>query len=265
MNPIIVIEPWQLAIALVFVLLAGGASLMDGLGLGRDLAVGTIRTFAQLGIMGYALKFIFHLDSAWLVVLVFLAMTGAAAHTIIGRVREKRIPYAVPMFLTMAGGYFLISVMVTGAVIQAEPWWKPQYFIPISGMVIGNSMTALAISLERLFSGLRNGRTLIEAKLALGADDVEATREVVRDAVKAGMIPTINSMMAVGLVFLPGMMTGQILSGTDPMTAIRYQIVVMLMLAGSTALGSVVVIRLARKRCFGPGMRLILGPERKGR
>jgi putative ABC transport system permease protein len=147
---------------------------------------------------------------------------------------------------------------VLALVVRAEPWWRPDYFIPIAGMVIGNSMNALAISLDRLVSDLTAGRAEVEMRLSLGATPREASEEIVRRSVRAGMIPSINSMMSVGLVFIPGMMTGQILSGMDPAQAVRYQIVVMLMLVGSTGLASIIAVLLARDRCFGPGGQLLL-------
>ena len=119
-------------------------------------------------------------------------------------------------------------------------------------------MTAISISLERLFSDLKARRAEVEMKLALGAEYREASQDILRGAIKAAMIPSINSLMAVGLVSLPGMMTGQILSGTDPLIAIRYQIVVMLMLVASTAIGAVIVTGLVRRRCFSTGQRLII-------
>lgn len=158
----------------------------------------------------------------------------------------------------MALGYFLVSFMVTAVLIGVDPWWRPQYFIPLSGMVIGNSMNAIAISMERLLGDLRGRRAEIEMMLCLGADYREASQSMFRRAVRAGMIPSINSMMAVGIVFIPGMMTGQILAGSDPETAIRYQIVVMIMLVGSTALGSLLVVYLVRRMCFGPAQQLLL-------
>lgn len=257
-DAILNIGPWQLALTLVFVLLAGGASLLYGLGLCRDLAIGTVRAFAQLFLVGYILVFIFELDSGLPVMAAFLVMVAVAVHTVRGRVKEKSISFALPTFISMLASYFLVSFMVTGMIVQAKPWWTPQYFIPIAGMIAGNSMNALAISLDRLFSDLRSRRAEVEMKLALGADYEEASRDIVRGAIRAGMIPSINSLMTVGLVALPGMMTGQILSGTDPSIAVRYQIVVMLMIAGSTALSSVLVVMLTRKRCFGSGQQLIL-------
>ena len=127
-------------------------------------------------------------------------------------------------------------------------------------MVVGNSMTALGLSLDRLFSDLKTKKDTVEMMLCLGATAKEASRDIFNDALKAGMMPSINSLAGVGLVFIPGMMTGQILSGEDPMLAIRYQIVVMFMLVASTALTVVIVLGIVRRRCFGPAQQLILTP-----
>ncbi len=253
------IGPLQLAVTLLFVLLAQAGSYVLKLGLIKDITVGTIRTFAQLFLMGYALKIIFRLEWSILVMGVFVLMISTAAHIIKGRVKEKRVSFAMPMFAAMLVSYFVVSFTVTGVIISAKPWWQPQYFIPITGMIIGNSMNALAIALERLFSDLRAKKDVVEMMLTLGADFREASQGIMRDAIRAGMIPSINSLMGVGLVFLPGMMTGQILAGADPLTAIRYQIVVMLMLVAANCLGSIVVVLLTRNRCFGKGQELLVG------
>lgn len=258
MNPPVEIGLGQLLLALGFIALAGGSSVAYRLGLGRDLLVGAVRTFAQLFVMGYVLKLVFEWEVAAAVIGLYLTMIVFAAHTVSRRVKEPDVSYLGPTFLSMLAGYFLVSILVTGVVIQADPWWKPQYFLPLGGMVVGNSMNALSISLERLFSSLRARRAEVEMRLGLGADYEEASREIMAEALKAGMIPSINSMMAVGVVFIPGIMTGQILAGADPMLAVRYQIVVMLMLVGSTALSTLVVLKLTRKRCFGPGQALTL-------
>ncbi len=262
MNGPLEITPWQLALGLVFILIAGGASLWYRLGLERDLAIGTVRTFAQLFLMGYALTFIFRISSGLLVTLVFTAMIFFAAWTVKGRVKEKEVRFFLPTFLAMFVSYMLVSIMVTGVIVGAKPWWKPQYFLPLGGMIIGNSMSAISISLERLFSELRKRRQEVEMMLCLGADYKEASQDIFRNAMSAGMIPSINSMMGVGIVFIPGMMTGQILAGADPLVAIHYQIVVMVMLVGSTAIGSIIVTLIARKLCFGPAHELRLRVRR---
>jgi putative ABC transport system permease protein len=222
--------------------------------------VGTLRTFAQLLLMGYVLRVVFDVNLMAVTLGVFAVMLVTAVHTVRGRVKERSVPFVLPLGFSMLLSYLTVSVLVTSVVLQARPWWNPVYFIPLSGMVVGNSMTAMAVALDRLFSSLRARRNEVEMMLSLGADYREASSDITREAVRAGMIPSITSMMGVGLVFIPGMMTGQILSGTDPMLAIRYQIVVMLMLVGSTAIGSTLTVLLVRRRCFGKGQQLLLPP-----
>jgi len=255
---VIDIGPLQLAFCFVFILVAGAGSATLKLGLERDLMIGTIRTFAQLGIMGYILKFIFDLDNVWLILLLFSFMVFWAAHAIKGRVKEQTVPIFVPTFVSMVLSYTLVSIVVTSVIVQVKPWYTPQYFIPLGGMIIGNSMNAITISLDRLFSDIRKQRDEVELALCLGATYQEATATILRDTIRAGMIPSINSMMTVGLVSIPGMMTGQILAGSDPVIAIKYQIIVTLMLVGSTAIGSIIVVNLMRRRCFTKAHQLAL-------
>ena len=257
MNPV-PISFWQLGLALGFVLFAGIISMIHRLGILKDLAIGTLRCVSQLFLLGYALKYIFALSWAWLVVGVFLFMLVSAAFIVKSRIKEKSVNYALPLFVTMILSYFTVSVLVTGVIVQADPWWRPEYFLPLGGMVVGNSMNALALALDRLFSDLRAKRDEVEMKLSLGADAGEASSAITRKAMSAGMIPIVNSMMGAGLVFIPGMMTGQILAGADPLQAVRYQIVVMLMLVGAATLAAILLILWVRRRCFGPGQQLLL-------
>ena len=258
MNQVVEISLWQLLLGLIFILIAQAASFVYHLGLNRDITVGTIRTFAQLFLMGYALTLIFQLDNLWFTLGVFAVMAVSASFIIRGRVKEKQVSYVLPTFLTMFISYFITAIFVSGLIVGVEPWWEPRYFLPIGGMVIGNSMSALAIALERLFREMRQEKGLIETRLCLGANYKEASSEMFKNAVTAGMIPSINAMMGVGLVFIPGMMAGQILAGADPLQAIRYQIVIMLMLVGSTATTSIITMLIVRKRCFGKGEELLL-------
>lgn len=256
-EPVMEITLGRLMLALGLVGVSGVCSLLLRLDLGRDLLIGTVRSTAQLFLMGYVLTLVFGHPSIWLTLGLFSAMVTFAVRIIRGRVDEREVSVTLPTFLSMFTGYLLVSILVTGVVVGVEPWWQPAYFIPLAGMIVGNSMTAVSISLERLFTDMRSQRGEIEMMLCLGATPREAAGQYIRDAVKAGMIPSINSMMGVGIVFIPGMMTGQILAGADPLTAIRYQIVVMLMLTASTALGSVMVIHLTVGRCFGKSQALV--------
>ncbi len=250
----------ELAIAALFVVAAGGVSVWNRLQLEKSLLIGSVRCVLQLAAMGYLLRIIFDLESFWVVAALFTTMVVFAVRIVRGNVKERNVPFVIPAFLTMLGIYALISAIVTGVIVGAEPWWRPQYLIPLAGMVIGNSMTALSLALDRLFSDLKRRREEVEMRLCLGASAEEASKDIVRDALKAGMIPSINSLTGVGIVFLPGMMTGQILAGSDPILAIRYQIVVMFMIVASTALTIVAVLHIVRGRCFGPAQQPLLRP-----
>jgi putative ABC transport system permease protein len=240
----------QLSLSLLFILLAGAASLYYRLRMERDLLVGTLRTFVQLALVGYVLQFVFDLEQPFLILLLYLWMLFWAAHAVRGRVDEDDISILGPTFVSMAVAFTLMTALVTGAIIQVEPWYNPQYFIPLGGMIAGNAMNAISLALERLLSGLRQQRAEVELILSLGGSWQEASQRLRREAIRAGMIPSVNAMMTVGLVSLPGMMSGQILAGIDPAQAVRYQILVMVMLVGATALGTLLVVNLILRRCF---------------
>lgn len=258
------IDLLRLGAGLLFIALSVATSLLYGLKLEKDLLLATLRTFAQLFAMGYVLSLVFALQWEWLVIACFLFMTCFAAWIIRGRVQEHRIPYLWPVLLFMAAGYLAVTGFVSGFIVGVHPWWSPRYFITLGGMIVGNSTTAIAITLERLFSDFKNRRNEVEMMLCLGADYREASAEIMAGAMRSGMIPTLNSMMGVGIVFIPGMMTGQILGGADPTLAIRYQIAVMLMLAGSTAMGALAAALIARRLSFGPGQQLLLSATGTG-
>jgi putative ABC transport system permease protein len=248
----------QLLLCLVFVALAGVASLALKLRLHKDILWATFRTVAQLFLMGYVLRYVFELRHPAAVLTIYAGMIAFAAWTARQRVKERAIAFLGPTLLSMVLSYVVVTSFVMTLIVRAEPWYLPRYFIPLGGMIVGNGMNAISIALDRLFSGLRTNRHVVEMILALGGTREEASRDIVRDAVRAGMIPILNSMMTVGIVFLPGMMTGQILAGADPVSAIRYQIMIMLMLLGSTTLGSAAVVLLVRRLCFTKAHQLRL-------
>ena len=241
----------NLSISFIFVFIAGVLSVVHELKLEKDLITGTIRAIVQLTAMGYLLKIIFGLKSAVLVVALFIAMTFFAAKIVKGRVKKQKVSYFMPTLMAVQINFFLITFILTEFIIQANPWWTPQYFIPLGGMIAGNSMNALSISLSNFFADLKTKRNEVEMKLCLGASAKEASRSIFRDALKTGMIPSINNMMGAGIVSIPGMMTGQILAGSDPIEAVKYQIMVMLMLTASTAIASFTVLTITLRRSFG--------------
>lgn len=187
------------------------------------------RMLIQLIVIGYFLVFIFNTSDAWVICLVLTVMLLAASWISLGPVsqeRRQRYP-SVLIALTLGGGLTLFTV--TWGVLHLDPWYEPRYMVPLAGMIFANSMNTVSISAERFASETANGQALDTAK---------------RIAFQTGMIPVINSMFAVGLVALPGMMTGQILSGVSPLVAARYQIVVMAMLFAASGLSAAVYLQL---------------------
>ncbi len=247
---------WQLGLALLLVGVVIAISVKQALGLERDLVIGVVRTIAQLYLVGLILAAVFAAARWYWVLLILAVMVGVATQAAVSRL-AKPIPgaytiAAVALTASTAG----TLAWVIGVVVQARPWYEPQYLIPIAGMILGNSMTSAALAGERLQGDLAARRDEVEARLALGFAGREAVQPIVRASLRAAMIPTVNGMMTVGLVQLPGMMTGQILAGTSPLLAIRYQIVVVFMLAVATAVGSLLFVRLAVGRYLTPAHQL---------
>ncbi|MDP2232315.1 MAG: iron export ABC transporter permease subunit FetB [Actinomycetota bacterium] len=247
----VVVIGWpELALATAFVILVGVISIRMSLKLERDLALATFRTYVQLIVLGLVLRWVFAHDTWWLVVGLLGMMTLAAARIVVRRSPDAPSGLMTSSFISMALTGLIVTFSVTGLIVQVDPWYRAQYVIPIAGMVLGNSMNGIAVALERVFADMDSRAEEILALTALGATPYEAAGDSVRKALRAGLIPTINAMAAAGIVFIPGMMTGQILAGVDPLAATGYQIVVMLMVAAATALGSVLAVLLTYRRRF---------------
>jgi putative ABC transport system permease protein len=240
----------QLGLAGGLVLVAIGLSAARGLGLERDLAIAAARTFVQLLAIGQILGFVFASASPVLTVGIVLLMLLVAAWTVAGRQRRPTHALRLLVLASLTIGSGLTLVLTTEVILHIKPWYNPYYLIPIMGMVIGNSLNSATLAVERLDNDLRSTRDRVEALLALGATSWQASEIPVRGAMKAAMIPIINSMMVVGLVSLPGMMTGQILGGSLPMVAIKYQVLIMYMIAFSTALTAFVLTSLRVRSYF---------------
>jgi putative ABC transport system permease protein len=240
----------QLLLASGFVIVTGALALWMQLGVTKDLAIATVRTYVQLLLLGLVLTWVFSFRQWYAVVAILAIMILAAARIIL-----RRAPDAPPgLFLTavisMTVTGITVTFAVTGLVIGAVPWYDPRTVIPIAGMVLGNSMTGIALSLERVFADMDARKGEILAMTALGASPWEAAHPSVRASLRAGLIPAINSMAAAGIVFIPGMMTGQILAGANPLEATKYQIVVMLMIAAAEIVGALLAVLMSYRRRF---------------
>jgi putative ABC transport system permease protein len=241
---------WQMFAFTGFIVLSSLASFMLKLKLEKDLWIGFIRTTSQLLMMGFVLDYIFNKSDLWLIIGLFIWMVFWASRMVNNRVKDKPFDIQFTVFLCMLVTYILVSALTSGPLLQNEPWYDPKIFIPLAGLIIGNSMNAIALSVDRLFSDLRDKRAQVEQLLLFGANSTQACQSALQNAVRTGMVPSINSMMSVGLVFIPGMMAGQILGGQDPVSAAKYQIMIMVMISASTALGCSFVTWLISRRCF---------------
>jgi len=247
----------DVGIAALLVFVNGALSVLLKLDLERKLAWAAGRTVVQLLAIGYVLGWVFAFDR-WYVVLPLMALmtliagiAGAqrGAHTYVGQRIDSIMSIWISAWLVAAVGLF--------AVIRIRPWYEPQYAIPILGMILGNTLTGVSLGVERMTQELTARRDRVESALALGATRWEAAQASAREAVRAGMIPTLNQMAVVGVVSLPGMMTGQVLAGQSPLQAVRYQIVIMFLIAASSALGTVGAVLLAWQRVFSTDHRFL--------
>ncbi|MBW2528845.1 MAG: iron export ABC transporter permease subunit FetB [Deltaproteobacteria bacterium] len=250
--------PIDLALSAGLVLVAGLISLALRLGLEKRLAIAALRTVIQLLLVGYVLVWIFRADTPWVVLAAVAVMTVAAARAAVARSSRGFSGVYPRVFLTLMLTGTLTTAAVTQAVIGVKPWYDPQYVIPLLGMVFGNSLTGISLCLDHLLETFDEHRGRIEMALSLGATSWEAARDSLRRAITRGMIPIINSLTIAGLVSLPGMMTGQILAGADPLQAVAYQIVVMFMIAAAVALGCMLTALLVQRRLFNERHQLLV-------
>jgi putative ABC transport system permease protein len=256
MYEIIQLTPWDLALAAVLLLIPALLSIALKLGLESKLAIASARTVAQLALIGLVLEWVFALNRWYLVAPALLVMLVAAARAAVAR-SDRRFPGAYLWafgVLTLSSSVTAFSV--TEIVIGVEPWYQPQYVIPLVGMLLGNALTGISLGLDRLLNDIVKRRREIEARQALGAGNWRALLPWMQDAVRNGLIPIINSMMVVGLVSLPGMMTGQILQGAEPSNAVMYQILIMFMIAACTALGTIGICLAAYMTITHPEVRI---------
>lgn len=230
-SSIQIIPPLNLALAFIPVVLVLIVMFKWSLQAGNAIYA-IIRMLIQLLLVGYILTTIFAAEQAWIVVAVMLVMVTAASWIALGTVKHKRKQLFIYAFWAIASGGCFTLILVTQGVISLEPWYEPRYMIPLAGMTFASSMISVSLAAERLQAELLR--------------DIEF-RQARNEAFRAAFIPTINSMLAVGLVSLPGMMTGQILSGVSPVVAAHYQIVVMCMIFGSAGLSTVFFLWLSRK------------------
>ncbi len=255
---VISLSAFDLLLASGLIMLLALVSVGLQLRLEKQLLLAGLRTTVQLLLIGWILKALFAATSAGWIALMALVMLAAAGREVAAR-QQRRFAGWWRMGIGTAAmllSSYTVTIFALTAVIGADPWYMPQYAVPLLGMMLGNTMNGVAIGLDRLTSAAVDQKAVIETRLALGQSWRQAMEDVIRTSIRSGLIPIINSMMVAGLVSLPGMMTGQILGGNPPMEAVKYQILIMFLIAGGTGMGTMAAVWIGSRRLFDDRQRL---------
>lgn len=250
MTSTIPIGIFELVLAAGLLLINVVLSVTLRLGLARSLLVAATRMVIQLALVGLVLDWIFRARDPLAILAMATVMAALASIAAVRRTRRRFPGVYWNSLVTITASSFVVTSFTLSVVVRPDPWFDPQYLIPLHGMLLGNALTGISLGLDRFTQYCVDRRSRIEALLALGATRWEAAIDPVRDALRTGLVPTLNSMAIMGIVSLPGMMTGQILAGADPGVAVRYQIMIMFMIASCVALATTGVVFLAYLRLF---------------
>lgn len=245
----------ELALGSLLLVLHASISLWYRTGVAISMLVAAVRMVVQLALMAYVLGYLFATQMPlWTFVAAFV-MIAFAGYEVMAR--QKTPIYGGWGYGIGTGSMFMAASLVTvfGLFVQVkpDPWYEARYAIPLLGMVLGNTMTGISLGLSSLTTNMRQNREAIETRLALGHTKWQACETLIREALHTGMMGIVNSMSAAGLVFIPGMMTGQLMAGADPIEAAKYQALIMFLIAGGTAIGTTLAVffgvyRLTDKR-----------------
>ncbi|WP_170919745.1 ABC transporter permease [Plesiomonas shigelloides] len=220
--------------------------------LGKDIVKSSLRMIVQLALIGVYLEYLFKLNNLWVNAAWLLVMMSAAASNAIKRTPLPRKRLFLPVFAGISCGALLILGYLLVVILQPTPWFDARFAIPLAGMLLGNALTANYLVLDRFYRAVVNQQPMWMMDLSLGATPWEAALPYVRQAMRSAWSPTILSMATLGIVSLPGMMTGQILGGNSPLLAIKYQILVMLSLLACTTLSSTLMLMMSLRVTLTP-------------
>lgn len=257
---VISLSAFDLSMAAILVLVLAFLSILLKLNIASQIIVAAIRTVVQLLLIGLVLKALFAEVNLFFVAMLSVFMLLVAGREVMAR-QQRRFGglwgYGLGT-LSMFISSFTLTIYALVVVVGTDPWYTPQYAIPLLGMMLGNTMTGVALALDKLTSSAWQQRNIIEARLILGQDWRTAIGDITRDSVRIGMLPMINAMAAAGIVSLPGMMTGQILSGTEPLEAVKYQILIMFLITAGTGFSTMLATWIGAKHLFDDRQRLRL-------
>jgi putative ABC transport system permease protein len=244
------IDQWGLLVALLMVLAAAGLAAYMRLHVSGSLLLSCLRSFLQLVAMGFILGWVIKQGTWYIVVALVALMITASVQITISR--ASGIPQGLgwPIFLTQFITTLLMVGIVAEGIVRPKPWYSPQVIIPITGMMLGNTVGATAVGLTRFYESMKSRQDEIESMLALGATPWEASRPSVLSSVKLGLTPTIATLASSGIVMIPGMMAGQVLAGANPVNAAVYQFVILAAMSSLTLVSTALILRLVYRTCF---------------
>ncbi|SHI68437.1 putative ABC transport system permease protein [Geosporobacter subterraneus DSM 17957] len=248
---------FSLSMASLLMLIPLAFSKVQKLHLEKEILIGTLRAVLQLSAIGFVLKYIFNVNNGLLTFVMILIMMFNASYLAAQRGKEIKNSKSIAFYAISAGTITTLGILIAVGSIE----YVPSQVIPISGMIVGNSMVAVGLTFKQLRQNYLDKIQEIEVKLSLGASAKEASIGLIRDAVKTGMMPTVDSMKTLGIIQLPGMMTGLILAGVSPLVAIQYQILVTFMLSSAVSISAFTSSFLAYREFFNERVQLTL--ERK--
>lgn len=257
MNSENILSLGQVVSAYLFVLILLAISKYRKLKMEKDIVLSSFRMTLQLVLVGYLLSYVFESPSWIFTSVILMFMQIFASFTVVKSLKRqvsKKLKRSLVLSLFVGSSVSL--VYFAAVVLRVSPWYSPQNIIPIAGMLIGNSMTSVSLGAKSLLDGISYESETIENSLMLGAHPKEACRPYINSAFESGIIPTLNSMLGMGIVFLPGMMTGQILAGISPVEAIKYQIAIMLGILGSVTLALALFTQFGYSSFFNDDFQL---------
>ena len=257
MNSLISLDTVDLFLCLGMIGMAIALSLWQKLNLERQLAYGAVRSLIQLIAIGYILDTVFKIGD-WRVVLTILAMMISIAAIVTRNRIDKKLQGLLPtVFLSICASSAFTLGYVILLVVQPDRWYEPRYLIPLGGMLFGNAMNSASLAGDRLLNAINQNRLEIEIRLCLGANAKQAIATYQQQAIRAGLIPTLNNMIVMGLVSLPGMFTGQVLGGSNPLDAASYQILILFAIVLANLISTVLVTEGIYKQFFTKDERFI--------
>lgn len=244
------VQYWQIALILSVLLVLVAATHLLRLELTKQVFVASLRTLLQLSLIGFILTWLFANQNYWLLSTLLFAMTAIAAHACYSRVQRKSKSLFLHSFLSIAIPSWCLSFLFLPLLVDDGSWFAAKWAVPLLGILLGNSLNGISLGLNIFQEELRTRRIEIENALALGATAWEATHDLIKKTLRQALTPILNGMTVVGIVSLPGTMTGQLLAGVNPADTVRLQIFIMFLLCAVTLLGSLLALLFRFRQCF---------------